>query len=323
MTLRSIFLPLVPALLCAAPALASEDAALAEVVADAGAEEQAEVAVSVQSAPQQSQPGGAPPTFAFTKPVFDDTWATIGLGVGMVPSYAGSDDYIAFPLPLIVGRVAGMGISPNGPGFLIDLNPGKPGLAPQKGARIAFGPAFRFRNDRNVQIKDEVVARAGKLDAALEVGGHVSVAWRGIFKPVDQLGVGVQARRDVLGAHGGLVIEPQVTYRAPIGKAIVLQAQMSAEFVDDSFAEYYFTINPAQALATGLPQFRADGGLNRIGTTAILSYDLDRNPLNGGWSVTGVGGISRLLGDSADTPFTAQRGDANQFILGLGLAYTF
>ena len=30
-----------------------------------------------------------------------------------------------------------------------------------------------------------------------------------------------------------------------------------------------------------------------------------------------------LLGDSADTPFTAQRGDANQFIVGLGMAYTF
>lgn len=323
MTLRSTFLPFAPALLCAAPALASDDTARADAGAAVDAGEPVEIAVSVQSAPQQGQPGGAPPAFAFTKPVFDDTWATIGLGVGMVPSYAGSDDYIAFPLPLIVGRVGGVGISPNGPGFLIDLNPGKPGLAPQKGARIAFGPAFRFRNDRNVQIKDEVVARAGKLDAALEVGGHVAVAWRGVVKPVDQLSVGVQARRDVLGAHGGLVIEPQVTYRAPIGKAFVLQAQMSAEFVDGSFAEYYFTINPAQALATGLPQFRADGGLNRIGTTAILSYDLDRNPLNGGWSVTGVGGISRLLGDSADTPFTAQRGDANQFILGLGLAYTF
>ena len=28
-------------------------------------------------------------------------------------------------------------------------------------------------------------------------------------------------------------------------------------------------------------------------------------------------------GDSADTPYTAIRGDANQFILGLGVAFTF
>jgi outer membrane scaffolding protein for murein synthesis (MipA/OmpV family) len=72
-----------------------------------------------------------------------------------------------------------------------------------------------------------------------------------------------------------------------------------------------------------LPIFSADGGLNRISTFSILSYDLDRNALNGGWSVYGVGGYSRLLGDAADTPFTSERGSANQFIAGLGLGYTF
>jgi outer membrane scaffolding protein for murein synthesis (MipA/OmpV family) len=206
---------------------------------------------------------------------------------------------------------------------VLDLNPGQPGLAPRKGARLAFGPAVRFRNDRAVQIGDAVVARAGKLDAALEVGGNVAVVWRGVVKPIDQLSIGVQARWDVLGAHAGMVIEPQINYRAPLGRAFSLQAQVSAEFVDDSFAAYYFTVSPAQAAATGLRQFRAGGGLNRIGTTAILSYDLDRNPLNGGWALTGIGGYSRLTGDSADTPFTSERGDANQFIAGLGMAYTF
>ena len=296
------------AALAAAPAFASDESADGEDMAGDQA--------------QAAQPS-APPSFAFAKPVFDETWATIGLGAGMVPSYAGSNDYIAFPLPLIAGRVGGVGVSPNGPGLVLDLNPGKPGLAPRKGARLAFGPAVRVRNDRAVQIGDAVVARAGKLDAALEVGGNVAVVWRGVVKPIDQLSIGVQARWDVLGAHAGMVIEPQINYRAPLGRAFSLQAQVSAEFVDDSFAGYYFTVSPAQAAATGLRQFRAGGGLNRIGTTAILSYDLDRNPLNGGWSVTGVGGYSRLTGDSADTPFTSERGDANQFIAGLGMAYTF
>lgn len=296
------------AALAAAPAFASDESADGEDMAG----EQA----------QAAQPS-APPSFAFAKPVFDETWATIGLGAGMVPSYAGSNDYIAFPLPLIAGRVGGVGVSPNGPGLVLDLNPGQPGLAPRKGARLAFGPAVRFRNDRAVQIGDAVVARAGKLDAALEVGGNVAVVWRGVVKPIDQLSIGVQARWDVLGAHAGMVIEPQINYRAPLGRAFSLQAQVSAEFVDDSFAAYYFTVSPAQAAATGLRQFRAGGGLNRIGTTAILSYDLDRNPLNGGWALTGIGGYSRLTGDSADTPFTSVRGDANQFIAGLGMAYTF
>lgn len=297
----------------AAPAIAADESADSEATA---AEEESE---SVQPAPA---PAARAP-LVFAKPVFDETWATFGLGAAMVPSYAGSNDYIAFPLPLIVGRVGGVGIGPNGPGFVLDVNSPKPSLAPRTKPRIAFGPAFRFRNDRANRISDDVVARAGKLDSALEVGGNAAVVFPGVFKPFDQLTLGVQARWDVLGAHSGMIVEPQIGYRALVGKAMTLQVQASAEFVDDSFADYYFTLSPAQAAASGLAQFRADGGLNRVGTTAILAYDLDRNPLNGGWSLTGVGGVSRLIGDSADTPYTSVRGDANQFILGLGVAYTF
>ncbi|MCL9999836.1 MAG: MipA/OmpV family protein [Erythrobacter sp.] len=311
--------PLMLALaLSAAPAFAAESAEAQGPAAD----EQAPPEPAPEPAPPPPPPPARPP-FALAKPVFDNTWATIGLGVGMVPSYAGSDDYIAFPLPLIAGRVGGVGIAPNGPGLVLDLNPGKPGLAPRKRARLAFGPAFRFRNDRNNRIADDVVARAGKLDAALEVGANVAVAIPNVVKSFDQLSIGVQARRDVLGAHEGWVIEPQIGYRALVGKGFTLQAQASMEIVTDRFADYYFTVTPAQSAASGLAQFRADGGVNRIGTTAILAYDLDRNPLNGGWSLTGVGGYSRLLGDGADTPYTSVRGDANQFILGAGVAFTF
>ena len=74
---------------------------------------------------------GAPPPFE--KPVFDDTRATVGIGVGLVPSYSGSDDYRIFPLPLVVGRVAGVGISPNGPGFTLDfLSDGPAGGPPAR-----------------------------------------------------------------------------------------------------------------------------------------------------------------------------------------------
>ncbi len=102
-----------------------------------------------------------------------------------------------------------------------------------------------------------------------------------------------------------------------------MQVQVGAEFVDDDFADYYFSVNPAQRAGSNLPLFTAQGGLNRIGTLAIVNYDLSGNALDGGWSIYGVGGYSRLLGDGADTPFTAQRGSANQFITGLGVGYTF
>lgn len=274
------------------------------------------------SAAPQDAPAVARPPIGFTKPVFDETWASVGLGAGLVPSYAGSNDYIAFPLPLVVGRVGGVGIRPNGPGLTLDVLSPKPSLGKRK-TRLAFGPAFRIRNDRDAQIEDAVVERAGRLDLALEAGLNAAVSFPGVLKPLDTLSIGAQVRWDVLGAHEGMVIEPQVSYAAPLGKAFVLQVQTGLEFVDDNFADYYFSVTPAQQTDSSLPAFTAQGGLNRIGTLAILNYDWDGNALNGGWSIYGVGGYSRLLGDAADTPYTALRGSPNQFIAGLGVGYTF
>lgn len=324
-----------PSILFASTIFAANAALLAAVPAHAADNEDApisagaEAAVSVpdtsaDTAAPQSAPSAPPPNLAALnfKPVFDETWATIGIGAGLVPSYAGSDDYVAFPLPLIVGRVGGVGIRPNGAGLTLDLLSPKPAFGPRK-TRVTFGPAFRIRNDRNIQIEDVVVEAAGELDLAVEVGVNAGIALPGVFKRLDTLILGAQVRWDVAGAHGGMIVEPQISYSSPIGRAMVLQVQAGLEFVDDGFADYYFSVSPAQSAASGLPLFRADGGLNRLGTTAILAYDLDRNVINGGWSVYGVGGYSRLVGDGADTPYTALRGDPNQFITGLGVGYTF
>ncbi len=304
----------------AAPGRAAEaEVAAAEAgTAEASAEATSEAVVTSQPANAGGPLSGPPPAT-----VFDETWATIGLGAGLTPSYAGSNDYLANPLPLIIGKVAGIGISPNGPGLVFDFNASNQLSGPSQGARVSFGPAFSLRNDRSNRISDDVVARAGKLETALEVGAAAGVSFPGLLSRFDQLVIGAQVRWDVLGAHGGMIIEPQIGYRSPLGRSTILAVQASAEFVDDNFADYYFSISPAQSIATGLPQFRADGGLNRIGTTAILSRDLDGNPLNGGFSIYGVGGVSQMLGDGADTPFTSVRGDATQFIAGLGLGYTF
>lgn len=270
-----------------------------------------------------TQGTGRPPAgIPSFKPVFDDTWASVGIGAGLVPSYSGSDDYTVFPLPLIVGRIAGVGISPNGPGFNIDLLSQPPSFTPPE-TSFSFGPSFRFRNDRAQQVEDEVVELASELDTAIEVGVNGGVSFPGVFARRDRLSVSAQVRWDVLDAHNGMLFEPGVSYFRPIGSGTALQLSASASIVDDDFADYYYTVSPADAAATGLAPFTADGGLNSVGTLAILTFDLDNNFLNGGFSIYTLGGYTRLLGDAASTPFTADRGSANQFIGGLGVSYTF
>ncbi len=272
---------------------------------------------------QSAPPAAGGPPF---ESVFDETWATVGIGAGLVPSYSGSNDYRVFPLPLIVGRVGGVGISPNGPGFNLDLLSQGPSARPSDGSArpsISFGPSFRFRNDRADQIQDDVVELAGELDTAIEVGVNGGVSFPGVFTRADRLSVSAQVRWDILGAHNGMLIEPGVSYFRPIGTGMALQLSASASFVDDDFADYYYSVSPAQSAASGLPQFTADGGLNSVGALSILTVDLDNNVLNGGFNIYAIGGYSRLVGDSANTPYTSVRGTADQFIGGAGIGYTF
>lgn len=316
----------------AAPAFAGETHAEGEADAEARAvaafDLAAAGAAAAQPAQQPDQPAGAPgaapaggPPF---KTVFDKNWATIGLGAGLVPTYAGSDNFQFFPLPLIVGRVGGVGFRPAAAGLTLDFLSPQPTLVSRKKTpTVSLGPTFRFRNDRAVDSGDDVVNAAGRLDNALEVGLNAGLSFPGILNRFDSLTVSANVRWDVLGAHEGRVIEPGVTYATPIGRGMLVQVGATAEIIDDNFADYYFSVSPAQGAASGLPVFAADGGLNRIGTLAIVTVDLDGNALNGGLNVYGLTGYSRMIGDGAGNPYTALRGSPNQFLVGLGLGYTF
>ncbi|MEM7701423.1 MAG: MipA/OmpV family protein [Pseudomonadota bacterium] len=294
----------------------------ASVAATEGATTSAERAQTRPGPQAQGTRAPAGSRFPAPKIVFDDTWATIGIGAGLVPSYGGSDDYIFFPLPLVAGRVGGIGISPNGPGFALDLASPAPAFGAQK-TRFFGGPAFRVRNDRAQQIQDDVVELAEDLDWAVEVGAQAGVSFPGVFNPLDTVTLTTQVRWDIAGAHDGMLIEPSVGYTRPFGPGVRFQTNLGLQFADDSFADYYYTVTPAQSAATGLPLFTADGGLNNISSTTTLAFDLDGNGLNGGLSVFTVLGYTRFVGDAADTPFTSIRGDADNFIVGAGIAYTF
>jgi MipA family protein len=279
------------------------------------------VAVIVQSEPAERPAGGLPQGM---KSVFDDNWINVGIGAGLIPTYAGSDDYFLFPVPLVTGRLAGVGFRPAGAGVTFDvLSPQPTVLQSNKKPQVSLGPTFRFRVDRAVNPRDEVVAAAGELDTAFELGIAGGVTFPGVLNPADSLTIGTALRWDVAGAHKGRVIEPVVSYLTPINLGVLVQLNATMEIVDDAFARYYFTVTPAQSAASGLPVFDGSGGVNRIGTNATVAIDLDGNALNGGFNIFALAGYSRLLGDGARNPFTAVRGNPNQFLVGLGVGYTF
>lgn len=251
--------------------------------------------------------------------VFADDRITVGLGVIYGPSYDGSDDFVASPVPVVQGSLGGVAIAPRPGGVALDLIPDA------SDARIGFslGPVASLSSNRASQIEDPVVRAAGKLDKAVEIGVNAGVTVNRMLHPFDSLALSADVKWDVAGAHSGRTISPTITYTTPLSRAALVSLSASVRHVDDDYARYYYSVSPAQSAASGLPGFAADGGWESWSTGLFAAYDLNGNALDGGFAVIAIGAYSRMTGDAASTPYTSLRGDADQWTGALGLAYTF
>lgn len=255
----------------------------------------------------ESQPGDE-------ETVFDDNWVSIGVGAIYSPSYSGSDDYVVSPVPIIQGQFGGVRVSPRPAGAAFDFVNDD-----SDGARISAGIAARLNRNRADQIEDTVVLTYGELDTAVEVGPTIGVSFPGVLNPYDSLSVNIDAVMDVAGAHDGVIISPAVTYFTPLSRGIAVSLSVGADYVDDDYADYYYSVPAGGALAP----FRADGGWESVGVNFLTGIDLDGDLANGGLAVIVLGGYSRMLGDAKRTPFTSVRGDADQWMGAVGIGYTF
>jgi MipA family protein len=144
-----------------------------------------------------------------------------------------------------------------------------------------------------------------------------------IFERFDSLTFQVDALHDIAGAHSGTIVTPSVSYNKLLGTKGVINLSVSGDLIDSDFADYYFTVDAAGSVASGLPAYRAGSGLKSLGASALFGFDLSGNALDGGWGVFVLGSYSRMQGDAADSPIVRIRGDANQYFGGAGLTYTF
>ena len=264
---------------------------------------------------------GASPAFAQEDPALEDDGNSfsIGLGVGYVPSYEGSDDYRLIPAAVVRGEINGHGFFTRGLQLYFDLIPEPPG----EKIDISFGPVVGARLNRTSSIKDARVRALGELDTAIEVGAFAGIARTGIItSDYDTLAFRVSYLKDVAGAHGSHIVSPSIEYGTPLSRFSYIGVGASAEFVGDGYASYYFDVTPAGSLASGLRPFQADGGFKSWSVNLVGAQSLTGDLL-GGLSLFAVGSYSRLQGDFRRSPIVADAGSPNQWFGAIGLAYSF
>ncbi|MCF8706781.1 MipA/OmpV family protein [Rhizorhapis sp. SPR117] len=251
--------------------------------------------------------------------LYGDT-LTVAVGGAYLPSYDGSDDYVATPGALVRGRVSNIVFFTRGTTFFIDALPDRN----DDGWDFEVGPVANLRLDRNSQIKDVQVKALGKFDKAFELGGWIGVAKTGVITSAyDNLSFRVSYLRDMGNVHDSYIITPSIEYGTPLSTTAYVGLSLSADYVGKGYGRTYFGVTPGGALASGLPAYAVSGsGFKAAHLSAFATKSLTGD-LTHGLSIGAGLSYGRILGKYADSPIVAQAGDADQWRGALGLAYTF
>jgi len=249
---------------------------------------------------------------------FEGDWFAVGMGLTVTPTYDGSNDYDFMPLPLMQGSLGGIGINLRAGGLSLDFIPERKGRL-----NFSLGPVARIRTNRDRQVKDEVVDSLVRLDTAVELGPSAGISIDRILHKRDVLSFSADVRWDVAGAHRGMTAGPSVTYFTPVNRGAGIALNLDVDYGDGKFMDYYYSVSPENAAASGLTPFAAKGGFYRAGGFVAAGVDFNGNLLDGGFIAFTILGYSRMLNDAAASPFTSERGSPDQFIGSFGLGYTF
>lgn len=249
---------------------------------------------------------------------------TIALGGAYVPDYEGSDDYEFTPFAAVRGRVGGMNFFSRGTYLYLDLL-----QRPESGIDFDVGPIVGVRRERTGHVKDDFVDALPNRKTAIEIGGFAGVTFHGLTNPYDALSFRLDVVSDVGGAHKSTVFTPNIDFGTPLSRRTFVGASLSADFVSNRYADYYYSLDCSRLTSNGsigllaLPScYNAHGGMKNWKLTALADQSITGD-LTHGLSIFAGGSYSRLLGSIARSPIVDDRGSRSQWQAVAGLAYTF
>jgi MipA family protein len=235
----------------------------------------------------------------------------VGIGGGMLPDYIGSDDYMGGAAPFFKW-------TPEKTEYYAML------LATQLYVNVAnhptfrFGPTVNYRFGRDDDVEDSMVKKMEEIDGTIEAGAFVGYEWKDPQNPMHRWGVTLDFLADVGGEYKGYLASLSARYWIPLSKMFDFGIAVGTTYGDNNYMETYFGVSERDSERSGLSEFKAESGFREVRVIPALTMHFSPQ-----WHA-GVGvRYSRLLDDAEDSPIVDDRGDANQWIYGLAVAYAW
>ena len=244
-----------------------------------------------------------PSALSFLPSLSGDWTVTIGGGGELRPDFEGASRDKLSLVPIFSIHRAGSSERFRSPGdgasiALVDFN------------GFQAGPVGKFKAERRASSYTELNG-LGNVGFAVEIGGFAQ------YFPVDWFRTRAEIRHG-FGGHHGTVADLSADVIVPVLERLSLSAGPRFTLQDAKAAAPYFSIDAAQATASGLPEFDARGGSHSVGAGAQVRYQF--NPQ---WEVHSTVEFNRLQGGAAASPLVTLRGSPNQTSVGVGVSYSF
>jgi outer membrane protein len=240
---------------------------------------------------------------------FENMPTVVGIGVGVVPDYAGSDDYTAGVAPFFRYTFKGQE-------RYVQLIANEFSVNVLNNDMFRFGPLLNYRFGRDDDVEDELVSRMKKIDDTLEAGAFVDIVWVHPAEKRQRFILGAKVYQDVGDESDGFRANLNARYWQPVAKPVDLNISAGIWYQDDDYSDHYFGVNAENVGTSGLPFFTADGGLNEYYAVVGVNIFLSKN-----WLMSaGIRG-SVITGDPGDSPIVDLRGDSTQWMGGIGVGY--
>lgn len=237
--------------------------------------------------------------FTFLAP--SNTDLSIGVGPEYRPDYFGSDDFEWRADPEVYVKFRNF--------VFLDNDGADIALVGFSG--FSFGPSIRLVGDRD-ENDNPALAGLGDIDHTFEVGGFAAT------KFLDRFLFRAKIRKGVVGGHDGLSVDAAGTALLFRYGRISTSVSGNATWIGNRYADTYFSINPAQASASGYQVYDAGRGIRDVGGSFNAYINIMKR-----WSLNPYVSYRYIMPEFAETPFIELNGDQNQYVAGFHLMREF
>ncbi|KQQ45854.1 MltA-interacting MipA family protein [Duganella sp. Leaf126] len=213
-----------------------------------------------------------------------------GVGVGYVPEYTGADDNHLVALPIFdhsfgngfyASTRRGLGYQTSAAGF---------GLS----AALGYG-GRRDEHARNFGAGSDDLRGMGKVH-----GGALALLTATYQLGTIGLSLGTaQALTERDNGSTYTIGASTPFYRGPRDQ---WSFNTSAVYGDNKHAQTYYGVTAGQSARSGYGSYRAESGFETIAVGVDWNHAIDAR-----WSVSSAAGLTRLVGDAADSPLTRRK----------------